>query len=56
MSFLSQLLTGGLGKLVKDVVGTFKLDPEKKAELEAILDANEHEIKMKEYELVVKSM
>lgn len=56
MAFLAEILGGGLGKLVKDVVGTFKLDPTKKAELEAVIDANAHEIQMKEYELTVKAM
>lgn len=56
MSFLTQILGGGLGQLVKDVVGTFKLSPEKKLELEALVEANEQAIKMKEYELTVKSI
>lgn len=56
MAILAEILGGGLGKLVKDVVGTFKLDPTKKAELEAAVDANAHEIQMKEYELTVKAM
>lgn len=56
MSIFAEIIGGNLGKLVKDVVGTFKLDPTKKAELEAAVDANAHEIQMKEYELTVKSM
>jgi len=56
MSFLTEVFGGGLGKLVKDVVGTFKLTPEKKAEMEAAIEANSHEIQMKEYELTVKAM
>jgi galactitol-specific phosphotransferase system IIB component len=48
---IGTLVSGGLGKLIKDVVGTFKLSPEKKAEIEQIVDQHEFELKMKEYEL-----
>ena len=53
---LGQILGGGLGQLVKDVVGTFKLSPEEKLKFEAAIQANAHEIQMKEYELTVKAM
>ena len=56
MSIFAEMIGGGLGKLIKDVVGTFKLTPEKKAELEQLLEAHAHEIQLKEYELTVKSM
>jgi len=56
MSILADVIGGGLGKLVKEIVGTFKLDPAEKAELEAIVDQNAHEIQMKEYELTVKAL
>lgn len=53
---LSTILGGNLGQLVKDVVGTFKLSPDKKAELQATIDENAHEIQMKEYELTVRAI
>jgi hypothetical protein len=53
---LTQIFGGGLGTLVKDVVGTFKLAPEDKLKFEQAIAANEHEIQMKEYELTVKAM
>jgi hypothetical protein len=56
MSIFAEIIGGGLGKLVKDVVGTFKLPPEEKLKFEAIIEANAHEIQMKEYELQVKAM
>jgi len=39
---------GGLGKLVKDVVGTFKIDPTEKAKLEAAIDEHEWQFRMAE--------
>lgn len=56
MAILTEILGGGLGKLVRDVVGTFKLAPEDKLKFEQAIAANEHEIQMKEYELTVKAM
>jgi hypothetical protein len=56
MSILTEIIGGGLGKLVKDVVGTFKLSPEERQKFELALAENEHEIQMKEYELTVKAM
>jgi hypothetical protein len=57
MSFnIASILGSNLGQMFKDIVGTFKLDPEKKAEMQAVIDANAHEIQMKEYELQVKTM
>jgi hypothetical protein len=53
---IATILGGGLGQLVKDVVGTFKLSPEKQAELQQVVDQNAHEIQMKEYELQVRTM
>jgi hypothetical protein len=53
---IASILGSGLGELVKDVVGTFKLAPEKKAELQQVIDQNAHEIQMKEYELQVRAM
>lgn len=51
MSILSTIVTGGLGTLVKDVIGTFKLSPEKKAEFDAAIEANAQEVRLKELEL-----
>jgi len=56
MSIFTDVIGGNLGKLFKEVVGTFKLDPAKKAELEAAIDQNEHEIQLKEFELQVKAI
>jgi hypothetical protein len=56
MSILTEIIGGGLGQLVKDIIGQFKLSPEKKAELEKAIEDNEQAIRMKEYELTVKAM
>jgi len=48
---IGSILGGGLGKLFKDVVGTFKLSPEKKAEFEAVVAAHAHELAVKQAEL-----
>ena len=57
MSFnLGTLLGGGLADTIKAVVGTFKLSPEKKAEIEAAIEDNLQQIRMKEYELQVRGM
>ena len=57
MSFnLASLLGGGLAETFKSIVGTFKLSPEKKAEIEAAISENEYLIRMKEYELQVRGM
>ncbi len=41
MPLLDSILSGGVGQLVKDVVGTFKLSPEAKAEFDAKAKENE---------------
>lgn len=51
---LADIVGGGLGSLVKDVVGTFKLDPETKAKLDAAMDERADAIKLKEIELQEK--
>lgn len=48
---IGDIVGGGLGSLVKDVVGSFKMDPTKKAELEAAISEHEWEFKFKELEL-----
>src|SRR6266852_1159093 len=40
MPLLDTLIGGNLGELFSKVVGTFKLDPEKKDEFQAAIDAN----------------
>ena len=56
MSVFADIIGGGLGKLIKDVVGTFKLTPEEKAKFETLIEEHAHEIQLKEYELQVKSI
>jgi Holin of 3TMs, for gene-transfer release len=51
MPLLDTIFGGGVGKLVKEVVGTFKLDPEKKAEFQAAVDANQAALALKELEI-----
>lgn len=52
MSFnLSDIVGGNLGALVKDVVGTFHLSPEKQAEFQSIVDQNAAQLAMKQLEL-----
>lgn len=55
-NILGQIIGGGLGTLVKDVVGTFKLSPEEKQKFELAIAQNEQAIRMKEYELTVKAI
>lgn len=54
MGLLDSIVGGGLGKLVKDVVGTFKLSPEAKLEVEREITARSHELEMKSKELEFK--
>ncbi len=51
MALLDNIFGGGLGALVKSTVGAFKLDPEKKAEFQAAIDANSALIEQKQLEL-----
>ncbi len=51
---LTSILGSNLGTAVKDIVGAFKLDPTKKAEFQAVIDANAHEIAVKQAEYEVK--
>jgi hypothetical protein len=53
---IATILGSGLGQMIKDVVGAFKLSPEKQAEFQQVIDQNSHEIQMKEYELQVRAM
>jgi hypothetical protein len=47
-------LSGGLLGGIKDVIGAFKLDPAKKAELQAAIDENAHIIRAKELDIEAK--
>ena len=47
---LGTILGSNLGQTFKDVIGAFKLSPEKKAEMQAAVDANAHEIAVKQAE------
>jgi len=51
---LSELIGTNLGQLFKDVVGTFKLSPEKKAELEELVNQNAAALQEKQLELEEK--
>ena len=51
MAILETILGGSVGKIVKDVVGAFKLDPTKKAEFQAAIDENAAVLAQKELEL-----
>lgn len=54
MSVLTSIFGGGLGQLVKDVVGTLKLSPAAKQEFELALATQAHEIALKQMELDAK--
>lgn len=51
MSIFSEIIGGNLGKLFKDVVGTFKLDPAVKAQMEKEIDDHAQELALKQLEL-----
>lgn len=51
MALLDQIFGGGLGALVKDTVGAFKIDPAKKAEFQAAVDENAAILAQKQLEL-----
>jgi Holin of 3TMs, for gene-transfer release len=55
MPLLETILGSNLGQMVKDVVGTFHLDPEKKAEFQAAVDANANAIALKQLDLQSKA-
>ena len=44
MALLETIFGGGIGKLVKDVVGTFKLTPEAKAEIDKQIEDHAFEL------------
>lgn len=51
MPSIADILGGGLGELVKDIVGSFKLDPQVKAQVEEQIEAHQDELQEKEMEL-----
>lgn len=51
---LKDLLGGSLLEGIGSIIGKFKLDPTKKAELQAALEAHAHEVRLKEMELESK--
>lgn len=54
MPILETILGANVGQMFKDVVGTFKLSPEKKAEMQAAVDANAAALALKQLELESK--
>ena len=54
MGLLETIVGGGVGKLVKDVVGTFHLSPESKLEFDKELASRQFELQMKDRELEAK--
>lgn len=55
MAILDTILGANVGQLWKDIVGTFKLSPEKKAELQEIADQNQAALDQKQLELQSKA-
>lgn len=55
MNWLAQILGGGVGQLFKDIVGSFKLSPEKEAELLKMAEENKQALLMKQAELELKA-
>jgi len=55
MKWLSEILAGGVGQLFKDIVGSFKLSPEKEAELLTLAENNKQALLMKQAELEQKA-
>ncbi len=54
MAILESIFGGGVGKLVKDVVGTFKLSPEARLEFEKAIAENEFKLKQMDADLESK--
>lgn len=51
MALLETIIGGNVGKLFQDVVGAFKLSPQKKAEFQSIIDENSAALAQKQLEL-----
>lgn len=54
MGLLDAIVGGGVGKLIKDVVGTFKLSPQAQMEFDDKLASRAHELALKDRELEAK--
>ena len=48
---IGSLLGGGLGKIFKDVVGTFKADPLEVLKMQQLIEENKHVLALKELEI-----
>lgn len=55
MPLLETLLGANLGQMFKDVVGTFKLSPEKRAEMQEQISANQAVLDQKQVDLEAKA-
>lgn len=55
MPILDQILGGGIGQVFKDVVGTFKLNPEDKAKYQAAIDENQTQVQLAQVALEGKA-
>ena len=55
MPLLATILGGNVGQLFRDVVGTFKLSPEKKAELQQHIADNQAALDAKQLDLEAKA-
>jgi hypothetical protein len=55
MSILTEIIGGNVGQLFKDIVGSFKLSPEKEAELLAIAEQNKNALAVKQLDLEAKA-
>lgn len=51
---ITDILTGGVAGLVKDIIDKFKLSPEAKLEFDKQIEANKHEIRKIEADLEAK--
>jgi hypothetical protein len=54
MALLDSIIGGGVGQLVKDVVGSFKLSPQAKAEFDAQIEERKFELAKMDSELESK--
>ena len=54
MGFFDAIVGGGVGKLVKDVVGSFKLSPQAQLEFDAKIAEHQYALALKDRELEAK--
>jgi len=55
MPILETILGANIGQMFKDVVGSFKLSPEKKAEMQEAIDQNQAVLEQKQIDLESKA-